>query len=1025
MANFRFDDDDAQMSEQTSALPEQTHKAGRRVNFSFDDEASGPRNEPTSPASFLAKGVSRGGLETYSGYAGGAIGVAAGVATGPAAPLAVPVLGAAGVMIGDWIGSGAADSLVGEEDEDDLGSPAYHGGRVLGDVLGGIGALPSIARRVQGRLPDNWAGRFLTGLVDEAARGLSVTKQLPEAIAKKLPFVSGSAVLPSRFTMQETITGGGAAIGAAIAEKADPGDAVSRMTGEVLGGLAVSQGTPTLIAAKLTGRLANFLKKQTTTGRKDIVAETLQKYVEAAGENPEKLLDLLRSGRAGTEMIAEFQQLPGTASTLTDSPALSQLEADIGKDAPLFMAEISEQRRKSLQALGRTVSMLRGSGSPEALDLAVQLRFDMQEELVAGYLEGAQKKALAEARKVGADLIDADGNVIPGKLQDVSKVAHNAMNDHFTKIREVEEGLWAKAFEGKENFLAVRKNMGAAYDDVLANRVASELDIPPRLKARVTEIRNAENTIRAANDPEIEVDIPEAVLAKARDTLSVKRLMLTRTQLLSEVRQAVQKGDNNTAELLGRMVDGVTKDLHATGISTRVDTLDLPGGGTRTVRRTEKGQFTGATPYDKALAFTKAFKDASSRTFAGAVRKKDLEGTNLIQPELLLRRSLASGKELGDIRMRQIREFMEFSPEQLGMAADAGTIDSTEALANVVQAQTDMLRTAAYAAIGRDGKVSTAGLRNFLTKHNDALEDFPEVKADVEGALAGQAQLKRFEARAKNYKKKRNQEFARALGYDSAAGALVAAFKNRRNPVASLDQIVKSAQRGGPEAMESLRYSAWDLVFHRAKADGGGFDIEAVAQTLDAPISPGSPTLREYMTSNDLLRPDVAQRLDGAIEYARRILTAQQARPQGEVIAPPGIFENMFVSVFGAEGAKRGFQAVQRMTGNTGTQNAAGPTLVLAQRGSNAARGWLIATPHAHMKTILQDALSGAALTDGGVPYSLLETLLEPTSSARAAMAQIRKVNIYMWNAGMHSVQSVDGSLEDDIMSEQTSEEQP
>ena len=1024
MANFRFDDD-AQMSEQTSALPEQTHKAGRRVNFKFDDDAAGPRVEPTGPAGAFAGGLTRGSLETSSGYAGGAIGVAAGLATGPAAPVAVPVLGAAGAMIGSWIGSGAADSLVGEEDEDDLGAPAYHTGRVMGDVLGGIGTLPSIARRVQGRLPDNWAGRFLTGLVDEAARGLTVAKEIPANIAKKLPFLGSAVSVPSRFTIQESITGAGAGVGAAVAEATDPGDALSRMTGEVLGGLAVSQGTPTLIAAKLTGRLANFLKKQTTTGRKDIVAETLQGYVEAAGENPEKLLELLQSGRAGTELIADFQQLPGTASTLTDSPALMQLEADIGKNAPLFMAEVSEQRRKSMQALGRTISMLRGSGSPEALDLAVQLRFDMQEELVAGYLEGGQKKALEAARKVGKGLIDADGNVIPGKLQDVSKVAHDAVNEHFTKVREVEEGLWAKAFEGKENFTAVRKSMSAAYDDVLANRVASELDMPAKLKARMTEIRNAENTIRAANDPSIDVEIPEGVLAKAQDTLSVKRLMLTRTQLLGEVRQAVQKGDNNTAELLGRIVDGVTKDLHATGVSSRVDTLDLPGGGSRTVRRTEKGQFTGATPYDKALAFSKAFKDASARTFAGAVRKKDLEGTNLIQPELLLRRSLASGKELGDVRMRQIREFMKFSPEQLGMAADAGTIDSTEALANVVQAQTDMLRTAAYAAVGRDGKVSAANLRSFLTKHNDALADFPEVKADVEGALAGQEMLKRFEARAKNYTKKRNQAFARSLGYDSAAGALVAAFKNRRNPVASLDQIVKSAKRGGDEAMESLRHSVWDLVFHRAKADGGGFDIETVAQTLDAPISPGSPTLREYMLSNDLIRPDVADRLDGAIEYARRILTSQQMRPQGEVIAPPGILENMFVSVFGAEGAKRGFQAVQRMTGNTGTQNAAGPTLVLAQRGSNAARGWLIATPHAHMKVMLQDALSGASLTEGGAPYSLLEELLKPTSSARAAMAQIRKVNIYMWNAGMHSVQSIDGSLEDDIMSEQTSEEQP
>ena len=970
------------------------------------------------PLGSLVKGLAHGGTRGSGSLAGAAIGGAAGLATGPLAPVAFPVLSAAGYMLGDWAGSQAAEGLVGEES--DAESPLYHGGKVFGEVMGGVGTFPSIARRIQGALPDNWAGRFLTSMADEAARGIylkkavpeGATKMLPQAVVKKLG-LDTPKYLPTRYTVGETLAGGGAAVGAVTAENLNPDNTALRLGAELAGGFLATQGSVTYIAAKGFKRLWDFGKRQTPGGRRDLASQVLHDYIEEAGEDPAKFQELLRRGRAAAEVVADAEGGVSTASTLVDSPAMQKLEQSLGVHSPEFMAELTQKRRESLQALGRAVSMLRGSGSPEALQTAVQLRHDMQEELVEGYLESARNRAVEAARNIGGeDIVDAQGNLIPRKLQDLSKVVHESIDGHFTKLRDTEKHLWQEAFAGQEGNMAVRKHMSIAFNDIRANRVASEMDIPATVSRRIAEVRDAEDVLRRANG-EGNIDAGEfpptpQEIAKARDTLSVKRLLLTRTQLLADVRSALRKGDDNQAEIIGRMVDGVTEDLFQAGQVTKTRSVTYEGGKTVDTSVSAAGRFASATPVDQALAFTRAFKDVAARSFAGATRERDLTGALKLQPEMILRRSLASGKELGDVRMRQIRDFLKFTPEQLGIAADDGFMDGGTALANVVGAQTNALRAAAFEAIGPDGQISVARLRSFLNRHRDALADFPEVTEEIGKAVDAQGQLKRFEARAKNYRKARDQRFAKALGYDNVQGALLSAFSSRVNPITQLDEIHKAARKGGDAAMESMRFSMWDIVFARAKGPNGTYDMEKFARTLDSPIAPGAPTLREYMSDRDLLPGELSDRLDQMVTYANRILSTQRIPGGADPIPPPGILENMFVSVMGAELAKRGFQVAQRIMGGSGSQISGGPTLVLAHRGAQAMRKWLIATPTAHQRIILQDALAGAPLREGDEPFSLLEELLQEPASVRDAIKSVGRVNIYMWNAGLQSLSNLE-----------------
>ena len=111
--------------------------------------------------------------------------------------------------------------------------------------------------------------------------------------------------------------------------------------------------------------------------------------------------------------------------------------------------------------------------------------------------------------------------------------------------------------------------------------------------------------------------------------------------------------------------------------------------------------------------------------------------------------------------------------------------------------------------------------------------------------------------------------------------------------------------------------------------------------------------------------------------------------------------ETLVTSVAGAEIAKRAFQALQRAGSG---KMSGGPTLVLAARGAEAARGLMVKLPNAKLRALLQDALAGEAITPGEAPYSLLDTLLQGAASPSNVIQNFRRVNIYMWNAGYHGV---------------------
>ena len=563
MPAFTFDDEQVAATDaQAATVP------GAKAAFTFDDVGQAKHPEMT-PLEHGGKGFARGALRNVGSLMGGAIGVKAGIgisaATGaafpPAAPVTMPL--AFGLVagyftyLGQWAGSQAADAAVGKETNVDRTHPLYHGGRVLGEVMGGIGTLPSIARQVQGHIPNTRIGRFLEGMVNEAARGILVRKAIPKTGKKML--------LPTRYTINEIAAGAGAATGSTMATMQDPDSNVKRTIAEVVGGMVGGSKLTARLYTSTGGRLIKWLRKQSPSGRRSEASELLQAYLTEAGEDPENLMKLIAQGKGAAKTIAGME---GSTLPLHVSPVLQQLSADLGKHAPEYLARLGMQNKAALNGLSRAMLLLQADGSPEAMKLAMDMKHDATEVLLTRYLDSAKKRATKASSKIaGDDLLDEGGNIRLGKLEAMSAKADEVVTEHLDRLRSTEVELWTKAYEGASGPIS-RKNMVVAYRDIVANRVADPgLDVPRTVQDRMENIIEARRIVGQAQQG-VETDAKQ--LAAAIDMLSAKRLIRTKSQLLADMTKAAKAGDNNQAEMIGRLVQAVDDDLFAGGKTTRL-----------------------------------------------------------------------------------------------------------------------------------------------------------------------------------------------------------------------------------------------------------------------------------------------------------------------------------------------------------------------------------------------------------------------------------------------------------------------
>ena len=747
--------------------------------------------------------------------------------------------------------------------------------------------------------------------------------------------------------------------------------------------------------------LTTVAQRLSPSGRQTQAGQLLQAFLEAGQTDPEAVMKLLADGRAIADTIPGFR---GTAAMTTGEQRLLQLEAELAEQERGFAVESRRRAEDSLKAISNAIALLRGTGDPEALKVAAQLRRDRYQMMMHRVMAVAEEEAVERIQAIGADVTTAERTRLS------REVALAVYDRAMTRARDVEATLWDEALpdEGAPaTFRSIQQMLGRIKGET------SVIELPKNVVDRLDQIGAARQLLRRVELGQDELPdgtkITKAMVEAAERLNSVGELKRFRSDMLALARgqgRSTQETADRFARWYGLLAEAALDDMVRAGVATRATEFGA--------RRGAGGQFTSdMTPLDIAREYSKAFNDTFTRGFVGAGQRQGGYGL-AVPPESLLHRAFASGDHVGDLQLRELREAVEFLPARTyGNPAQLADIDADIDL--VVDAQGRYLRLMAQRVVqttydpdlGRDvQRVSLPRARKFLEQSVELLERFPEVRADLEAAVESQRTLDNWYRRVRGTERRldRDSAIGRVLKMDSPADAIRGAF-NGPQPQQQFEAFARLAAGAGPDAVQGLRAATFDFVIRNATSGDGNVSLPRLLQSLYGPVRPGLPSLVEMMQANGVIDAKGVSRLQELAEAAGRVLQAGATLPTGEeVVGGADLITDIIIRLVGSEAARAGLAAGQTVAG-VSSAGATGSTLIAAGRGSQAAQQFLNRVPTRRLKDLLVDALRGAEVRAGAGEWSLLETLLSSEGGRREAFQRTLLLHGYAWQAGILGIE--------------------
>lgn len=787
--------------------------AAAESDDSFDEF---PMTEPSAEEKVGAFGRQATGAAVQGAaiLTGMGAGAAIGTLGGPAAPVTVPLGAAVGAGAGYLFGEGAKD-ILGVPKIESLPEevrPYAVAGETVGASLPFAGA-PLVAARAGSRLPPSMVGNFINRIVDMAARS------------------------PGAFALSEAGGISGAAVAGGTAEAYFPGQPGARVAAEIAGGFF----NPTRLVVGVSKGSLDITKKaiqsMSQSGRETRAAKFLIESIEAAGEDPAVLARLLRE--TGTEGVTSAQK--------TGSPALIAIESKLAQESAKFGSDAKKAAEDSLSAIKEMVIALRGTGDPEALSAAADLRLRYFRTLLAGRIQTAEREAVEAAGRITSDT--------PQARTELARRAHGSVEKAMQDARTVESELWEQ--------------------------------VPKDVRASATSVLESYDNLRAGMLPEETFpNIVEGFVGRMRDGQAATtsgELILFRSRALALARESDVQGKVNDARIYGRLAESALDDLD------KMATQPAFGAYGRT-----------ADGYNDARAFSREFNEIFTRTFAGQSMQTGARGADRIPPELTLRRAFAAGKEAGELRLRELEEATRFLPSK-----GLGGPEAVENLDIMLDAQRRILRLAASDAVDpTTGRASAVRLSKFMNDNATLLDRFPEIRTDLQTAIKSEQGLQSVQDMAKGASKviESQAAFAKVAKVENPVDAIRSAVsEGNKNPIRDVTAMVKLAKRGGPEAVEGLKASVWDHALREATDTQGILSLGRLKAALDQPIRPGQPSLFKIMKDEGIVgQADItrAGKLFSEAAKIERALTGDtDIESLGEI---PGALFDLALRVTGA-----------------------------------------------------------------------------------------------------------------------------
>ena len=651
--------------------------------------------------------------------------------------------GLGGGAYGMWAGNKAAEGLKLRRPEEMPPGDRKFGywGESFGGSVGSLVAPYSVANSAWRVGGSSNAGKFLDSMLDSIKAA------------------------PVRYAMTEGVMASSAASGAFGAEALLPGHEGARVNAEFFAG--------TLNPASLLRSGAEFgwrsVRKVyqgiSPEGRMTAAGKLLRQAMDL-GDEPDISLVHAAYKAAGIIDPKNPEPIQGKAvkglqnmnvGQLTGSKGIAVLIKHLEDTDPKFALENNAKLKQGLEVLQGHVALLTLTGDPEALKAAAEIRDTYYRALIKADVD----KGLREAT-VAMGAITKDTPKVRLELSNTVKAKLDGSVQRSRAIMNEKWGAWI-AMEGGnssgfENFQRQFNEEYAKVPEVYRKEI---------VPAPIEEFFRKMNAKPKVNE-ELTYDPAtlsfKTTLKEEKSGTTVSEMYQFRSIFLEKSREAARAGKDNESRQYSNMAEAILDDL--AGAMTPA----------------------GKAAYDDARGFTREFHNAFTRSFVGQADAIGKYGDR-IQPEILLRRAFATGKEIGHLQLLDIENATRFLTKR--------GVENQADVDVVMDAQNRFIRLAAADHIDPlTGKLNTSGLAKFMRDNEAIMDRFPGIKEDLGNAIKTTREVERLELmmRNKNRLMEDTKVFSKIVKNDGIAVAQSALTSN--NMQRDIEALVSTAMRG-------------------------------------------------------------------------------------------------------------------------------------------------------------------------------------------------------------------------------------
>ncbi len=648
---------------------------------------------------------------------------------------------------------------------------------------------------------------------------------------------------PGRFAAAEAAGAAGAGTGGFVARERFPDSESASFIGEILGGVtpAAALGVAKLLPTVLGIQLARRLARPfTTTGAK----RRAERRVKESARDPDQAATELETSEALPEAgLTPAQQ--------TGDEGLLSLERSVIDSSEQLKGQADEQIATATTAIRENLAGLGDDVSPEKTTAALEEARNYIRSLLDTRLRIAAQRADERIAALGPGATREEANII----------ARTELESALRAARQQERELWSAV---PDTVKLKTANATRAFRETLKNTPLAQRDDIPSVAGRLL-----------GRDEQVPEGFEEAFEAfglsqkgsRLGEETTVAELQGLRSKLLEESRNARAAGKFNAARIADNLADAVLTDLGA-----------------------QRGAVTGeaGAALRSALDFSADLNGKFTRGPVGRLLGSERRGGAKTPEEMTLETTVGRGGPRARVETQALLDAVEDGQR-------------TPALRGAIE---DFLTDDFQRRAVRDGKINKRPAATFLSRHRDVLDDFPELRSRIEGAIDADDAAAVTAGRAEGLAKRLNDpKVSRAAVFlKEPADQAMERIAKAGNPEETMREIVRQAGRDTTgDALKGVKTAFGDFLLRRAstgKATVEG-DFIVSGRVLKRLLKDG-PVAR---MAKALLSADEQTRLRQIADVAEKVekAVAARARPEGVIADKPSMLFSVMARITGAQ----------------------------------------------------------------------------------------------------------------------------